>query len=462
MRNFHFVRQIVNTQIKKCSMIAVVLFILISNVAPQMSDAFQRKSRISPDEKRHPNVRNAFKSIASKATEATVRVLADDKQIALGTIVDQSGLIVTKASLLKGKLSCRTSDGKTHDAKLIETDQGFDLAILQVVGEGFQTVSFSDAAVPRSASWVVSVGAEEPVLSVGVTSSEPRKFNLRENRNTSDRGFLGVMVQPDADGGVEIIQIVKKSSAEAAGLKVGDVIMRADAKKLAKPEDLIQLLSAKKPGNEVNFQISRDDEPEERAIKLGKFPQQTSASPYDRWGGGPFSARRFSFPKVLPHDSLLKPDQCGGPVLDSDGRFVGINISRALRISSYTILAADIKRIVDTAKAKRTATSQSSIHLPTQSSSIQIACAKPFAQATATEVEPVLTVADLTNEFPNCYRDIDPTGIIGRLILSGDGFCDHAFESFLDQPAINGDAPTMTLLYFAGADEKKKLGAISV
>ena len=40
---------------------------------------------------------------------------------------------------------------------------------------------------------------------------------------------------------------------------------------------------------------------------------------------------------ILQHDSVLKPSECGGPLVDLDGKVVGINIARAGRTETYAI-----------------------------------------------------------------------------------------------------------------------------
>jgi serine protease Do len=50
---------------------------------------------------------------------------------------------------------------------------------------------------------------------------------------------------------------------------------------------------------------------------------------------------------VLQHDSVVQPNQCGGPVLDINGRAVGINIARAGRIKTYALPAEIIKQVVE-------------------------------------------------------------------------------------------------------------------
>jgi serine protease Do len=72
----------------------------------------------------------------------------------------------------------------------------------------------------------------------------------------------------------------------------------------------------------------------------------------DEWGGGPFSEVRSGFGAILPHDTPLHPKDCGGPLVDTDGRVVGINIARALRVTTYALSADDVRRVVDELRRK--------------------------------------------------------------------------------------------------------------
>ena len=54
---------------------------------------------------------------------------------------------------------------------------------------------------------------------------------------------------------------------------------------------------------------------------------------------GEISARSTGFQKVIQHDSVLAPNECGGPIIDVYGNAIGINIARAGRVSSYAIPA---------------------------------------------------------------------------------------------------------------------------
>src|SRR5207248_917322 len=53
--------------------------------------------------------------------------------------------------------------------------------------------------------------------------------------------------------------------------------------------------------------------------------------------GSDLSQKRTGYPTILQHDTVIKPTDCGGPLVDLDGRVVGINIARAGRVESYAL-----------------------------------------------------------------------------------------------------------------------------
>jgi hypothetical protein len=63
------------------------------------------------------------------------------------------------------------------------------------------------------------------------------------------------------------------------------------------------------------------------------------------WHSNPLSLRRELFPTVFAHDFSLRPEQCGGPVVDLSGNVVGLNIARADTTRTLAI-PADVLRAV--------------------------------------------------------------------------------------------------------------------
>ena len=64
------------------------------------------------------------------------------------------------------------------------------------------------------------------------------------------------------------------------------------------------------------------------------------------------SSRRGGFESVLQHDTVLRPEQCGGPILNTKGQAIGINIARATRVASYALPASVIVELIAEMKVR--------------------------------------------------------------------------------------------------------------
>ena len=74
-------------------------------------------------------IRTVFRPVVSGPSRTTVRVLVKERQRALGAIVGAEGWVVTKASELNGKISCRMKDGAVFPARLVSLHVDHDLAL---------------------------------------------------------------------------------------------------------------------------------------------------------------------------------------------------------------------------------------------------------------------------------------------------------------------------------------------
>ena len=68
--------------------------------------------------------------------------------------------------------------------------------------------------------------------------------------------------------GVYVADVVEGSSAAAAGIVKGDVIINADGKKITKMSELQELLSKKRPGDEVNIVYLHNKNKKSKTIQL--------------------------------------------------------------------------------------------------------------------------------------------------------------------------------------------------
>ena len=296
------------------------------------------------DHRDHPQVRRAFRSVVSEERKATVRVLCDGKSTILGAVVDaEQGLVVTKASELRGKLAGRTFENTEYEAELLGKDGEHDVALLKLkIGDDkLHAVKWRSSDTPAIGSFLATTSLGEYPLAIGVVSVSPRKIGHQ-------RGFLGVGLG-EADDGPRIKEVIPQSAAASAGLKTEDVVTHVNGKEVPDPNALIRLIGRLRPGDEVNVKVRREEKELDFNLRLGT-PEMNGARA-DRFSrmnalGGELSTRRAGFPAVLQHDTVLRPDQCGGPIVDLEGNTVGINIARAGRVNSYAIPAEELKKIV--------------------------------------------------------------------------------------------------------------------
>ncbi|MHB8861988.1 MAG: S1C family serine protease [Pirellulaceae bacterium] len=301
--------------------------------------------RTSEHLKTHSSVRSAYRGATDSMAKATAEVLGDGEVVALGTIVDANGYIVTKASLLEGKISCRLHGGQELEATLKGVSDEYDLALLKVEATDLVAAAWRTEPV-KPGILVAAVAPDGDAIGIGVVSAELRAVG-GSRRSNPRRGWLGVSLG-DGDSGVGVTEVIEGSAAAKAGLNPGDQIQTIDGRPMQSMEQVVELVGSHPPGTTLSIEILRDGQPVKVSATLQKPPR--NAAPEDQWGGGPFSDRRAGFPPVLPHDTVILPSQCGGPLVDTDGKVVGVNIARALRVTTYAIPADRVQQLVSQLK----------------------------------------------------------------------------------------------------------------
>src|SRR5262245_20793132 len=297
-----------------------------------------REDRTSDHQRNNSRLLAAFRKVVGRASHGTVRVKCDGQTVALGTVVGADGWILTKASELgDGPVVCRFRDGRELKARVVKTHDRYDLALLKVNATGLKAVAFEESRTAPVGNWVASPGLGSNPVAVGVVSVSARTPTNQELQEAQARrgGFLGVGLEP-ADEGAKIGHVMPRTAASRAGLKVNDVIVAVGETAVSDDAALISLLRTYKPGDLIRIKVKRGEKDLILRIKLGKRPEAERADFQNRLGSD-LSRRRLGFPMILQHDTVLKPADCGGPLVDLDGRVIGINIARAGRTESYAI-----------------------------------------------------------------------------------------------------------------------------
>jgi len=272
-------------------------------------------------QKTSPGVLTAFRSVVARPSESTVRVFCDDKEAALGTVVSADGLILTKASELKGKTTCKLKNGQTFTAKVIGVEEKHDLAMLKIEAKNLRPIEWRESASAIVGNWLASPGTGSEPVAIGVVSVAARKPAIRDMPMSAPRtnaGYLGVVLA-EADGAPKIGVVSPASPAAKAGLQVGDLVLKVAGRAVKDPGSLVAAIQSFQAGKTIVLEIKRGMEVKEIKATLDKRPPELNRADFQNSMGSVLSNRRGGFPAILQHDQVIKPTDCGGPLVDLDG-----------------------------------------------------------------------------------------------------------------------------------------------
>lgn len=289
------------------------------------------------------------------AARGTVRIQAGGKDVALATIMSADGNLLTKASELPaGVLAAVLPDGRRLPVTRGKVDAAWDVALLKVKATGLQPVplageaavgqwTFSADSTPGTSQLGVVGVATMPVLGRGIAPRPTSKaymgvrLGAMDPRELRDLGVpygVGVDVEPDLP-------------AARAGVHTGDVIVKVDGFPAHDPDAVMDTLVGKQPGQSVKLQLLRNGERLNVTVQLATRPANLPGrgNNVPAMLSGDVSRMQGPFPVVLQHDTVLQPGAMGGPVLNIDGRCLGLNIARADRTSTYAIPVRELREI---------------------------------------------------------------------------------------------------------------------
>ena len=114
--------------------------------------------------------------------------------------------------------------------------------------------------------------------------------------NAEKKAFLGVTTEK-ADAGAKILSVTKGSAAEKAGLTEGDIITKIDGQELNGPDQLSEIISAKKPKDVVKVHYKRNGKNKSEKITLGERETRSMARSFS-FNGPDGSMKTFTIPAV--------------------------------------------------------------------------------------------------------------------------------------------------------------------
>ncbi len=323
----------------RCAWLVLVLACLTWLAGAQdsaLSSALPRNRFRSGEETLH-----AFAPISAATRQSIVKFNVDGETVALGTVMDTNGLVLTKASeLKKGKLTCWLAAEQEVAAEVIGIDEDEDVALVRVHARGLKPIQWAVGEVSIG-QWAITPGIADTPHAVGIISALPHRVR-------PPRALIGVQFDFGATA-PRIDQVLPGLGAEKAGLKPGDVIATVNGVAVTNREQVVEALRDFRDGQTIKLGLRREGQPVEAQVRMmtPKSGQPGSELYYQqgtRRMGGAISQRAEGFAQAIEHDSVLRPWLCGGPLVNLDGRAIGINIARAGRVTTYALPANLVKR----------------------------------------------------------------------------------------------------------------------
>ena len=271
-------------------------------------------------------------------------ILDGRKEISYGVVVSSEGHVLTKASEITdvGSLAVTINQTNYKEVRVLGFDRSWDVALLKVEATGLTPVVYAPSSALPLGTWVTANGATTRTtrrVLAGIISAKSREIPA------AGGAALGVIINPKAKS-LEIQEVNEKSGAKEAGLQKGDVILSIDGKKASKIEDIAESLKDRKEGTNVKVTFRRKDEEKTVEVRLvARAEMYTEQTNRNDQMSGDYSLRRSGFPRVIQHDILGNSEVEGGPLLDLDGRCVGMNIARANRAENFAIPVEELKEI---------------------------------------------------------------------------------------------------------------------
>lgn len=325
---------------------------LLKNMDPELLNRLRQARPPQPTgpDQFFESAMKALRPVTTKVGKSVVVVLADDKMASLGTVVTKAGHIVAKhTETAKGTITAKVGD-KTIPLTLVKRFPKRDLALFSVESaEGLQPVRWAKGKknLPLGTILTAAAPGGEP-LGIGLVSVKTRPLG--------GVGFLGVQAgEVEGGEGVRIVQALRGGPAREAGLRANDVITGINGKAFTTPQEFGSIIREYRAGQEVEFAYRRGEEEKSVKVKLAEREGNQATNRLRRMNemSGPMSAIVSGFPLALQHDIPLSPNECGGPLLDLDGRCVGINVSRAGRVKTLAIPTRDLQELLKEAKSEK-------------------------------------------------------------------------------------------------------------
>lgn len=283
----------------------------------------------------------ALRATSASAKEVVYPIYSDGKRLSYGISLGE-GKLLTKASEIVQKRELYTANREqvALNAEISGVYTDHDLAVLDVPGLKAPIVKWADAGNLSEGAFLSAIRPDGEAQAMGVLSVRERSLK------SIDQGFLGIEMDTLETGkGVRVKNVIEGSAAADVGICQNDIITKISGQEVKGFYELSTKLRRLKNGEQPEIEVLRNGEilKVEPTLKGREIPEGVSRrlEQMDQMSGGQ-SRVRGGFGNVIQSDMELEVDDVGLPIVDLDGRIIGIVIARAGRISTLILPGDDI------------------------------------------------------------------------------------------------------------------------
>ena len=328
-------------------------FAAASAYAQEIASPLPPEQMIAPEDKsvldsQAKEIFREWDKVAVPVGQSVVALVAGNTQVALGTVVGK-GKVLTKLSDLQKErrpVMLVDSSGRVYDAKVLFALPEHDLLMMDVPGLPAPPIDLDSYVQAKEGDVIAAVSPTGHVSDFGVVSVAQRSLRA------DDQPYLGIVSDPRWDGeGVMIGGVEAGSGAHRSGLTAGDVLMKLNGKPVDGMYSIRAAMVGVRPGETVPVEVRRRNQVIEGKLLTGsrprvmKFPQKRLDMMNSM--GNRMSLKRDEFPLVIQSDMTLFPERAGCPVIDVNGKFVGLALSRAGRTETYILPSWICRELVE-------------------------------------------------------------------------------------------------------------------
>jgi len=290
----------------------------------------------------------AIRAVTGEASKVVFKIYSFRNHIGYGISVGQGRLLAKWSEVApRRQLAILDPTSGVKPVEIMGAYPDYDLVLLKVDDLLAPAAQWEDDSELPEGSLLAAVRPDAEAAGIGVKSVAARSLR------SADQGFLGVQIDPRTLGaGVEINAVVRGSAAAEVGLQQGDVILEIEGQRVKGFQEVSTRLRRLRAGETPEILIARGGSEFSVSPKLQgsqdlKQPETLTLKKMNE-GSGRANRVRDDFSIVVQSDMELSAVDTGLPVVDLEGRIIGMVIARAGRISTLILPGSEISELLKT------------------------------------------------------------------------------------------------------------------